>query len=162
MNTGSSENSPENLRSVYPDLPRAAVGAVVFKNERVLLVLRSKAPAEGVWAIPGGSVELGETLQKAAEREIYEETGIVIQAREPIFTFDSVTHDNDGRVRFHYVIVDLLADYVSGEPQAGDDALDARWISAEEMDTLEVNPVTRKVLKECFGFGTGAKNNFVK
>ncbi len=139
--------------SLYPDRPRAAAGAVVFKENRVLLVLRGQAPAKKMWAIPGGSVELGETLQQAAEREVYEETGIVIQAREPVFTFDSIVRDDSGQIQFHYVIVDLIADYVSGDPKPGDDALDARWISESEMKSLNVNSKTRGLLKDIFDFG---------
>jgi len=144
---------PSTSASIYPDRPRAAAGAIVFKENRVLLVLRGQPPAEKMWAVPGGSVELGETLQQAAEREVYEETGIVIQAGEPVFTFDSIVRDDSGQIQFHYVIVDLIADYVSGEPKAGDDALDARWVSAQEMKTLNVNSKTKELLRDHFGFG---------
>ncbi len=75
-------------------------------------------------------MEIGETLQTAAEREIMEETGIRIKAGDPVYTFDAIQKDGDGRIRFHYVIVDLLADYVDGEPNAGDDAHDVRWVRA--------------------------------
>ncbi|MBW1700268.1 MAG: NUDIX hydrolase [Deltaproteobacteria bacterium] len=139
--------------AVYPDSPRVAVGAIVFRNEKVLLVQRGRPPAKGVWAIPGGSVNLGETLQQAAEREINEETGITIKAREPTFTFDVVVRDDSGAVRYHYVIVDLLADYIGGEPQPGDDALDVRWFKAEELRHIKLSEATRKLLKERFNFG---------
>lgn len=131
--------------SEYPELPRVAVGAIVFHEDRILLVLRGKPPAEGLWSIPGGSVELGETLQEAAEREIYEETDLVIRAGEPVFTFDSVDRDDKGDVRFHYVIIDLIADYVSGSPRAGDDALDAGWFTPEELKNMELSPMTRRL-----------------
>ena len=136
----------------YPEMPKVAVGAVVFKNEHVLMVRRGQPPSEDLWAIPGGSVELGETLQEAAEREIFEETGIHIRAGEPVFTFDAIDRDRAGKIRFHYVIVDLAADYVRGDPKAGDDAADARWISAQEINTLQVSAPTLKLLKEKFGF----------
>ncbi len=134
--------------SAYPDHPRVAVGSVVVKGDSVLLVLRGKPPSKGVWAIPGGSINLGETLQEAAEREILEETGIIIKAGKPVFTFDFVERDDTGRVRFHYVIVDLMAEYVSGEPHPGDDALNAGWISPQEIDELNVSPMTRRLLKQ--------------
>ncbi len=138
----------------YPGNPRVAVGAVVFKDERVLLVRRGQPPAEDLWAIPGGCVEIGETLQEAAEREIREETGIRIRAAKPIYTFDVIERDRSGRIRFHYVIIDLAADYVSGEPSAGDDAVEARWVSPGEINALAVSAATLKLLKSKFDFGT--------
>ena len=142
-----------NSGSDHPHQPRVAVGAVVFRDNRVLLVKRGKAPAQGLWSIPGGSVELGETLQGAAEREIREETGLIIKAREPFFTFDVIDRDDTGQIRFHYVIVDLMADYVSGDIRAGDDALGARWVSSDEIKDLNLSEMTRKLLQQKFGFG---------
>ena len=139
--------------SLYPAAPRPAVGAVVFKDDAVLLVKRGKAPACGMWAIPGGSVRLGETLQAAAEREIREETSVVIRAGEPILVFDTIQRDDRGGIQFHYVIIDLVAEYISGEPRAADDAADARWVRAEELKGLTVNPATLRLLKEKYRFG---------
>lgn len=141
------------FNGAYPNCPQVAVGAIVFKEDKVLLVLRGKPPAENLWSIPGGSVELGETLQEATEREIREEAGITIRAREPVYTFDVLERDNKGNVRFHYVIVDLEADYISGELRPGDDAVDVRWFSADEVNKLKVSEATRKLLNEHFGFG---------
>ena len=132
----------------YPSSPRVAVGAVVLKENRVLLVKRDNPPGKGLWAIPGGRVRLGETLQVAAERETREETGVIIRAKDPIYTFDVIERDAHGRIRFHYVIVDLLADYISGQPKPGSDACDARWIAQPELDEIALSPSTRKFLKE--------------
>ena len=139
--------------SSYPTRPRVAVGAVVFKDDKVLLVRRAKPPAENVWAIPGGSVEIGESLREAAEREILEETGVTIRALEPVFTFDVIDRDAGGGVRFHYVIIDLTAEYIQGVPMAGDDASAARWFSSDELATMNVNTRTRELLKSKFSFG---------
>lgn len=147
------KNRLSNSKNVYPNHPRVAVGAVVFKGDRVLLVRRGQPPAEDLWAIPGGSVELGETLQAAAEREIFEETGIQIRAAQPIYIFDVIERDETRHIRFHYVIVDLAADYVSGELSAGDDAVEVRWISAEEINSLSVSSSTLELLKSKFNFG---------
>jgi len=136
----------------YPEQPRVAVGAIVFKNGKVLLVRRGQPPAEGVWAIPGGRVELGESLQNAAEREIREETGVRIRAGEPVFTFDVIERDADGRVRFHYVIVDVMAEYAGGEPIAGDDAREARWISPADLNHLSISRTTKHLLQTQFHF----------
>jgi ADP-ribose pyrophosphatase len=129
-----------------------AVGAVVFHRKKVLMVRRGQDPGEGSWAIPGGSVELGETLQQAAEREIWEETGIRIKAREPVLTFDVIEKDERNRIRYHYVIVDVAADYIDGEPLAGDDAAEARWISRDEARRLPLNESSRRLLRTTFDF----------
>ncbi len=138
----------------YPDSPQIAVGAIVIKDNKVLLVRRSQPPDEGLWAIPGGRVELGETLQDAVEREIMEETGLIIRARNPIYVFDVINRDAEGNIRFHYVIVDLSADYVSGKPNAGDDVNEARWVSSQELDELPLNRTTLECLKKTIQFGS--------
>ena len=139
---------------IYPQHPLAAVCAVVFHRNAVLLVRRGRSPARDSWAIPGGRVKIGETLQQAAEREIYEETGVTIKAGEPIFTFDVIDRDQNGIVRYHYVIVDLMAEYVRGVPRAADDARDAGWISGDRIGQIPVNAHTLKLLQTQFGFGT--------
>jgi len=138
---------------IYPQHPLAAVGAVVFHRNAVLLVRRGWSPSRDSWAIPGGRVKIGETLQQAAEREIYEETGVTIKAGEPIFTFDVIDRDQNGIVRYHYVIVDLMAEYVRGVPRAADDARDAGWISGDRIGQIPVNAHTLKLLQTQFGFG---------
>jgi len=135
-------------RREYPDCPRVGVGAIVIREGRVLLVKRGIEPSFGLWAIPGGCLDLGETIQEGAEREILEETGVVIRAGDPVHTFDFFERDREGRCRFHYVIVDVLADYVSGDVQASDDAADARWLSPDELDALPVAQNTLKVLRK--------------
>lgn len=133
-------------RDAYPARPRVAVGAVVIEADHILLVRRGKQPSQGEWAIPGGSVELGETLRQAAEREVLEETGVVIQAKELVYTFENIQRDDDGGVRFHYIILDYLADYLAGDPEPRDDALDARWVSASQLDNFNVNVKTKELL----------------
>ena len=134
-------------RHVYPDVPQVAVGALVTNQRKVLLVKRKHAPGEGLWAIPGGVVKLGETLQGAVEREVMEETGLTIRAKHPFYTFDVVERDDVGRIRFHYVIVDLMADFISGELNPDDDAADARWVAPEELKDLPLSPSTRELLR---------------
>lgn len=132
----------------YPDAPRLAVGGVVIKDDRVLLVRRGKPPAFGEWAIPGGSVELGETLQQAVERELREETGITVRAGEICYTFEAVKWDDDGRVRFHYVIIDLAAEYLSGEPVPASDVTEAAWLTSRDLAGRPINVTTLELLNK--------------
>jgi 8-oxo-dGTP diphosphatase len=136
----------------YPSTPLCAVGAIVSRSGRVLLVRRAHPPSQGLWAIPGGRVELGESLQEAAEREIKEETGLTIRAGKPVYTFDVILRDEAGRVQFHYVIVDVLADYVSGSVCAADDAYEARWVAPSELKELAVNQTTLEALRQVLDF----------
>jgi 8-oxo-dGTP diphosphatase len=144
------ESAPERFifmtESQPFEAPQVAVGAIVVKDEKILLVKRFKAPHKDLWAIPGGSVELGETLQEAAEREIREETGLTIKAKEPVYTFDLIERENNGNIRFHYVIVDVFAAYISGELCAADDALDARWFTAKELEHIAMSDSTWDLL----------------
>lgn len=109
--------------------PIAAVGALVIRKNQVLLVKRRNPPNQGLWTIPGGKIEYGETLQQAAEREIFEETGVTIKAGKPIYTFDLI----DEQDQCHYVIVDLLAEYISGDINASDDAIAAQWFNRNKL-----------------------------
>lgn len=118
----------------------------MIKDGRVLLVKRGKSPGRGLWTIPGGSVKLGEDLRRAAQREIFEETGIVIKARDPFYSFNHIETDKNGRVLYHYVIVDLAADYVSGEPVPGSDAADAAWFSLGDLEKHRVSKTTLEVI----------------
>ena len=134
------------------NFPRVAVGAVVFKDDCVLLVRRKNPPAKGMWAIPGGKINFAESLQTAAEREVYEETGLVVKAAVPVFSFDVIERDEVGNIQFHYVIVDLKAEYLSGEITARDDVAEARWIHQDEISDLYLNENSRYLLKEKFNF----------
>ncbi|MBN1993521.1 MAG: NUDIX hydrolase [Anaerolineae bacterium] len=136
----------------YPDAPRVAVGAVIIHQKKVLLVLRGKPPAQGKWAIPGGSVKLGETLQAAAERETFEETGLRVKAGEVLYTFDAIVRDEQRRVQFHYVILDLRAEALEPAQSLtpGDDALNVGWFSLAEVDQLDtpVSDTTYALLRQ--------------
>jgi 8-oxo-dGTP diphosphatase len=126
--------------------PIVGVGAVVIHNDKVLLVKRAQPPFEGLWCIPGGKIRFGESMQHAAEREIREETGIVIRARQPVYAFD-VIETSDTPSPIHYVVVDLEAQYVSGHPQPGDDAREAAWFGKHDIENDNVQALTRNFLK---------------
>ena len=139
--------------SQQPTMPQVGVGAVVFHDGAVLLVERRNPPCANEWAIPGGKVRLGETLQQAAEREILEETGIHIKAGEPVYAFDLIERDTTGNVQWHYAIIDLQADYLGGEVRAGDDATATGWFRPEDLAQITVNATTRQLLQTRFDFG---------
>lgn len=127
--------------------PQVAVGAVVLRGDDVLLVKRGNPPRAGRWAIPGGRVRLGETLQAAAEREIREETGLRVHARAPVYAFELIEPAARGGYAFHYVVVDVVAEYLDGELRAADDALDACWVAMGEVAQMPgVDEVTRRFL----------------
>jgi 8-oxo-dGTP diphosphatase len=130
----------------YPVEPKVGVGAITIKDGKVLLVKRGIEPSNGLWAIPGGTLKLGETLQECAAREILEETGITIKIGDCVYVFDFIEHDNKRKIKFHFVIVDFAADYVSGKPQGADDAMEALWLSSAELRDLPVAKNTMTAL----------------
>jgi len=132
--------------NAYPVTPRVGVGAITIKDGKVLLVKRGIEPSKGLWAIPGGTLKLGETLQECAARETLEETGVTIVVSECIYVFDLIERDDTGKIKFHFVVVDFAALYVSGEPKGTDDALDARFLSPEELNELPVSQNTLAAL----------------
>jgi mutator protein MutT len=129
--------------------PSIGVGAVLVHQGGILLVRRGKEPLLGRWAIPGGTVELGETLEKALVREIHEETGLTVQPREVLLVFDRVVREG-GRVRYHYVIVDYWCEYVSGTLRAGSDALDAALVRPEDLAAYDLPEESLKLAIEGF------------
>jgi 8-oxo-dGTP diphosphatase len=116
----------------FPDAPRVGVGAVVLDGERVLLARRGRAPSAGKWSIPGGLVHLGERLEEAAVREVQEETGLHVRLLGLCGVIDRVVRDADV-VRYHYVIIDYVAESVGGRLQAGTDAAEVRWVAVGDL-----------------------------
>ena len=121
----------------YPSVPRVGVGAVVLDGARVLLVRRGKAPLAGKWSLPGGLVELGETTREAVKREIEEECGLVIRVGEVAGILDRVVHDAEGRIRYHWVLVDYVAFVESGTLCAASDADEAQWVEVDAVEQLD-------------------------
>lgn len=132
----------------YPEQPAIGVGAVIVENGRVLVVQRGNDPGAGMWAFPGGRLELGETLAEAAAREAREETGLIVEPGEVIAVAELIETDEEERVRFHYVLIDLLARPIGGTLQAGDDSLDVRWIGLEDVDHLPMPPRMAEVIRQ--------------
>jgi ADP-ribose pyrophosphatase len=136
----------ETVKREYPDQPIVAVGAAVCRDGRVLIVRRGKPPSKGVWTVPGGAVDLGETIAEAAAREVKEECGIEIEVSEVVGTLDTVIRDEQGRVRYHYAIVDLAGRYVSGRLCPSDELLGAAWVTPDQFDAYQVPSKAREVL----------------
>ena len=136
------------------NITRIGVGAIVFKDDAVLLVKRRNPPNKGQWAIPGGKVRFCEPLKVAVSREVLEETGIVIEVREPVYTFEVISAKNHKTTinALHYVVIDYRADYLSGEVHAADDAQSAAWITRKDYKNLDLNQETRTLLREKFSF----------
>jgi ADP-ribose pyrophosphatase YjhB (NUDIX family) len=130
----------------YPSQPWVGVGVVVWRGDKVLLVQRGRAPRRGEWGIPGGAQALGETVFETARREVQEETGVNVRPSHIVTVVDSITPDASGHVRFHYTLVEIAAEWVSGEAVAADDALAVRWCAPAEARTLVLWEETVRVL----------------
>lgn len=130
----------------YPARPIVSAHAVVVRDEAVLLVKRAHPPGQGRWSLPGGMVELGETIREAVRREVREECGIEIEAGPVVDVADGITRDEAGRVRFHYVVVYLLARYVAGEARPGEDAAAVMWAAPGDLAALDMHPAVRSLI----------------
>lgn len=135
----------------YPMMPIVAVGAIVRKGDTVLLVQRGQEPAKGRWVIPGGAVELGEKVQEAVKRELREECGIEIEVGPVAAVVDRIERDAAGRVRYHYVIIDFFCDYISGELRPASDAVQARWVKAEELPWYDLSAKSLELVRQALG-----------
>ena len=131
----------------YPETPRIGVGAVVIHEGRVLLVKRGHPPLAGEWSIPGGVLEVGETVREAAAREALEETGLVVEPKELLGVFDRILRDPAGKLQYHYVLIDFLCRRVGGEVCAASDAAEVRWCTPAEVETLPLPKDTAEVIR---------------
>jgi 8-oxo-dGTP diphosphatase len=128
----------------YPDRPIVGVGAIIFDAQRVLTILRKHAPMQGEWSLPGGVVEVGETLEDGIKREVLEETGLTVEPTATVGVFDRIAHDEVGRVQFHYVLVDYLCRVTGGTANCASDAIDLRWAALDQLDAIP--SFTREVI----------------
>ena len=130
----------------YPDRPIVGVGAVIVDGDRVLLARRAHEPSKGEWTLPGGVVEIGERLTDAVVREVREETGLEIDVGPVVEVLDRVQSGQDGRVEFHFVIVDYLCRPVAGSLAAATDAADARWVPADDLGSYRLTEKAQQVI----------------
>ncbi len=135
------------VKRQYPEAPIAAVGVVIREGGQIVLIRRSTEPSKGRWTFPGGVVRVGESLRHAVRREAQEETGLQVEVLDAVAAVDALVRDEDGRIRYHYVIVDLAARPVGGSLRAGSDASDARWVSLTELPQLDVTESAADVFR---------------
>lgn len=138
------------MKREYPDRPIVGVGAVIIHSGRILLVKRGSPPLLGQWSLPGGVVELGETLRSAAEREAREETGLVVKAGEVLEVLDRIIPGEGGRAQYHYVLIDFLCHVTGGELLAGGDAADAIWANADDLEKFNLEKPALQVIQKGF------------
>jgi 8-oxo-dGTP diphosphatase len=137
--------------SFSPPQPTVGVGVVVLRGSppetEVLLIRRGRPPKQGEWSIPGGRQEFGETVRETALRETLEETGITAANPRLLDVVDLIRPAGDGQAAGHWTLVDFAADWVAGEPVAGDDAADARWVSADDLESLGLWTETLRIIR---------------
>jgi 8-oxo-dGTP diphosphatase len=138
------------VKREYPDTPLVGVGAIIVEGDRVVLIKRGHAPLLGEWSIPGGLLELGETIRQAAVREALEETGLAVEPSDLLGVYDRVVRDADDRILYHYVLIDFLCRRTAGEPHAAGDAAEARWFLRSELHTLSLAADTLDVIERGF------------
>jgi 8-oxo-dGTP diphosphatase len=139
------------VRREYPEAPIVGIGAVVIDDGRVLLVRRGREPLKGEWSLPGGVLELGETLEQGIVREVLEETGFRVVPVAMVEVLDRITRDISGQVSYHYVLVDFLCRVSDGVLRSGSDAEDARWVARKDLGAYSVASLTLRVIEKAFG-----------
>jgi len=141
----------------YPAAPLVGVGAVVVDEGRVLLVQRGRPPGLGRWSLPGGLVEVGEQLEAAVQREVGEECGLSVTVHDLVGVVDRIVRDADGRVRYHYVLLDYLATPAAGSARAGSDAQAVRWCEPGALGGLDVTDGVESMVRRALALEAGRR-----
>ena len=136
------------MQREYPPQPRVAVGVVIVKNSSVLLIRRGNEPSKGLWSVPGGLIELGETVEEAARREVKEETGIDIRIERLLEVANNIVRDEQGKIRFHYVLIDFLAHPLSSSLKSQSDASEAKWVHFKELSDYSLTKGAMKLMRK--------------
>ncbi|OGS43772.1 MAG: hypothetical protein A3K76_05060 [Euryarchaeota archaeon RBG_13_57_23] len=146
-----SEHAERGQDRKYPNAPRVGVGGVVIKEGKILMIRRAFEPGAGKWSIPGGMVEIGERLSEACAREVEEETGLEVEVLELINVFDMIDKDDQGRIQYHYVLVDFLAKPAGGSEKMSAEATEMKWVTHQEAKAMDMTKTARKAIEELFG-----------
>jgi 8-oxo-dGTP diphosphatase len=143
----------KQVRREYPEAPIVGVAAVVIQDNQVLLVRRGREPLKGKWSLPGGALELGESLEEGVVREVFEECCVNVHPIAVVEVFDKITRGADGRIQYHYVLIDFLCGCAGGTVQCASDAEEARWVRREQLNShssYELEPFTVTVIEKAF------------
>jgi 8-oxo-dGTP diphosphatase len=138
------------MKREYPDRPLIGVGAIIIDRGRALVVRRATEPLKGEWSIPGGVLELGETLRTGCIREAKEETGLDVVPTEVLDIYDRIVADESGRTRYHYVLIDYLCELRGGELHAASDVSEVRWLTVEELESFPIAEAAQAVIRKGF------------
>jgi len=137
-------------RREYPERPIIGVGGVVISDGRVLLVRRAGPPLQGRWSIPGGILEVGETLIEGVRRELAEETGMDVRVRTLIEVFERIDRDGSGKLQYHFVVLDYLCEAARGTARAGSDVTEVAWAAPAELEKYELTEIASRVILKAF------------
>lgn len=142
------QTAPITVSRRYPGAPLVGVGVAIYNDQgQVILVQRARPPRQGTWGLPGGLIDLGETLVAAAQREVMEELGIPVEIGGLVTTFEPIYYDSEGKVEYHYVVLEYWAHYLSGTPIAQDDAGACAWVNAEDLASYALTKQQLEVLE---------------
>lgn len=133
----------------YPQRPIAGVGVILYEKGKVLIIKRAFEPSSNRWSIPGGAVELGETVRDAARREVLEELGLEVEIRDVVEVIDNVVYEKE-RIRFHFVLIDFWATVKGGRLKLSHECLNAAWVGEEELDLYDLTKGARKAVEKVF------------
>ncbi|MGB9740141.1 MAG: NUDIX hydrolase [Candidatus Bathyarchaeia archaeon] len=131
------------VKRLYPKQPVVGIGAVIIKDGKILLEKRKNEPGRGKWSIPGGLVELGESVTQTVVREVSEETGLEVCEPELIDVVDNVIRDDNGEIKYHFVIIDFFVKIKSGTPKASSDAEELHWVPLGEVEKYDLTKTFR-------------------
>jgi 8-oxo-dGTP diphosphatase len=134
----------------YPERPLVGVGGIVIRGERVLLVKRGREPAYGKWSLPGGLVELGESLREAVRREVGEEVGLEVEVRDLLVALDRVILDQHGKIEYHYILMDFLCNSPEGDPSPSSDVTDCAFVPLNALSSYVLTKGTEEVIRRAF------------